>query len=258
MYVSDDYGVTWSGRGASRAHTSITSDGSGNRLAVTVNNEGVYLSSDRGITWTLANITDASSHIWFDVASDHSGQHLTAVGASNNLGFIVYSHDFGITWFAASNPCSYSQMPSNIAMSRNGQYLFANFDWCSARSADYGVTWTQMTAQLRTVAFSDDGQKLAAVNGWHAYTILNSTDYGVTWTPFNHPADGSVSYASVVMDATGLNIIATGMSLKSIIRLQMVVPRGPTSHPQEAILRTLYPTEWSVTQQRIISSSHRG
>eukprot|EP01032_Pedospumella_encystans_P022663 gene22663-25672_t len=33
--VSDDYGVTWSARGASRAHTSISSDASGNKLAVT-------------------------------------------------------------------------------------------------------------------------------------------------------------------------------------------------------------------------------
>ena len=102
MYVSDDYGVTWSARGDSRAHTALASDASGNRLVVTVNNQGVYLSSDRGITWALANITDSSTFLWGEVTSDHSGQHLTAVGGPAEFVYasIYSSHDLrSFSWF---------------------------------------------------------------------------------------------------------------------------------------------------------------
>ena len=218
MYVSDDYGVTWSGRGASRAHTSITSDASGNRLAVTVNNEGVYLSSDRGITWTLANITDASSYTWRVVASDHSGQHLTAVAVLNyNPAQIYNSHDFGATWTSTSSPCQYFQNTPSVAISHDGQYQYGFFDWCSIRSTDFGATWTQMSAYGRSIACSGNGQRVAATSGFNGEQIMGSTDYGATWTQFNHPTGSMASFLSVVMDTSGLNIVVGGLSVRAVI-----------------------------------------
>ncbi len=223
MYISDDYGVTWSARGVSRAYTSIASDASGNRLAVTVNNEGVYLSSDRGTTWTLASISAASSNLWTGVSSDYSGQHLTAVGALSQYssGIIVYSHDFGVTWTtAASHSCYYYDTLPTISMNHDGQYQYALFSYCSLRSTDYGVTWTQMSTTLRTVASNGNGQRLAATANYDGSRIMGSTDFGVTWTQFNHPTGDSnnwVTYSSIVMDTSGLNIVVGGFSLKAVI-----------------------------------------
>eukprot|EP01032_Pedospumella_encystans_P017389 gene17389-19812_t len=215
VYVSDDFGVTWSGRGASRAHTSIASDASGNRLAVTVNNEGVYLSSDRGTTWTLANITGASSYTWRVVASDHSGQHLTAI--SSNYGFIHFSHDYGATWTSTSSPCQYFQNTPSVAISHDGQYQYANLDWCSIRSTDFGATWTQMSTYARSIACNGNGQKVVSTSGWNGDRIMGSTDYGVTWTQFNHPTGSMASFLSVVMDTSGLNIVVGGLSVRAVI-----------------------------------------
>ena len=221
MYVSDDCGVTWSARGASRAYTSLTSDASGNRLAVTVSNEGVYVSSDRGITWTLANITDSSTFSWVGLASDHSGQYLTAIGVLGQYSGtpqMYYSHDFGSTWAATETDCYYSNYESaSVTSSQDGQYQYASFGWCSLRSTDYGATWTRMTAYTRKIACSGNGQRVVAIDH-NTYTIMNSTDYGVTWTYLNtYTSIGEMSYASIVMDSSGLNIVVGGSKPRAVI-----------------------------------------
>eukprot|EP01032_Pedospumella_encystans_P013831 gene13831-15906_t len=218
VYVSDDYGVNWSARGASRAHTSITSDASGNRLAVTVNNEGVYLSSDRGITWSLANIPGASNYLWAALTSDFSGQHLTAVGFVHFGEAVIYhSHDFGVTWATAVDTCFYREILPSVAMSHDGQYQYVGVEWCGYRTADYGVTWTQLSTAVNTIACNGSGQKVVVV-GHSGSSIMGSTDYGVTWTQFNHPTgDYWVTFSSIVMDTSGLNIVVGGLSLRAVI-----------------------------------------
>ena len=220
MYVSDDYGVTWSARGASRAYTALTSDASGNRLAVTVNNEGVYLSSDRGITWTLANITDSSNFVWAEVTSDHSGQHLTAVGAPAEFGYasIYSSHDFGMTWAAATSTCYYSTLYGlpDVSISHDGQYQYASFGWCGLRSTDYGATWTDMPSNSRLTACNGTGQSVVAIDN-SARSILSSTDYGVTWTYLDTSIANWMSFASIVMDTSGLNIVVGGYDPRAVI-----------------------------------------
>ena len=218
MYVSDDYGVTWSARGASRAHTALASDASGNRLAVTVNNEGVYLSSDRGITWTLANITDASYYMWAKVTTDHSGQHLSAIGVLDySPARIHYSHDFGETWASTEANCYYYMYnPASLTISQDGQYQYASFGWCSLRSTDYGATWTRMTAYTRKIACSGTGQGVVAVD-YDARTIMGSTDYGVTWVNFDTSIGNGMSYSSIVMDTSGLNIVVGSSDPRAVI-----------------------------------------
>eukprot|EP01032_Pedospumella_encystans_P018074 gene18074-20587_t len=219
VYVSDDYGVTWSARGASRAYTALTSDATGNRLAVAVNKQGVYLSSDRGITWTLANIPDASNYRWVEVVSDHSGQHLTAVGALAewNPARIYYSHDFGVTWAATEANCYYymHDFPS-VTISQDGQYQYASFGWCGLRSTDYGATWTPLAAYTRLTACNGTGQSVVAVN-YDARAIMGSTDYGITWTNFDISIANGMSYSSIVMDTSGLNIVVGSSDPRSVI-----------------------------------------
>ena len=68
----------------------------------------------------------------------------------------------------------------------------------------------------RTVACNGNGQRLVAVREQDIW-IMGSTDYGNTWTKFNHPMGSWVTYESVVVDTSGMNIVVGGWDLKAVI-----------------------------------------
>jgi photosystem II stability/assembly factor-like uncharacterized protein len=144
VYRSADYGQSWStvnGSGLDAGVCGIAMSASGRYVAYATAgmDNGIYLSSDYGMTYTLC-LTMANP---FGLAMSASGQYISAARYGGN---IYVSGDYGVTFtqkssFGGSTPYWWS-----LSMSGSGQVQVG----CSSgspspnyiyRSLDYGNTW---------------------------------------------------------------------------------------------------------------------
>jgi photosystem II stability/assembly factor-like uncharacterized protein len=97
LYVSSDYGRTWSRSGRNRAWVKITMSSDGQYqtaikfisvTAAPVSNLAIYVSSDYGRTWAMKN----SVRMWMDVDMSSDGKFQTATSRN---GHIFVSRDYG-------------------------------------------------------------------------------------------------------------------------------------------------------------------
>ena len=159
----------------SRQWRSIASSSDGTRLASVAENDGIFTSSDSGLTWTRR--TNDTLISWSAIASSSNGANLIAVSSSTG---IATSSDYGVTW--TYNPISgdfrsvtSSTDGTRLAMAENNGYI-----WSSSNS---GATWTQTnTDSLRPwtgITSSSDGSKITAVEStgriWTSFSAFNAT-----------------------------------------------------------------------------------
>jgi hypothetical protein len=90
-----------------------------------------------------------------------------------------------------------------VAISGSGQYQSIASYYTILRSADYGVTWTDVNTGVtdpywQSIAMSESGEIQTAVRYSQIY---QSTDYGVSWTLLQTFSD--VSFTNVEMSASG-------------------------------------------------------
>ncbi|MEI6305034.1 MAG: hypothetical protein WCP09_03415, partial [Candidatus Taylorbacteria bacterium] len=171
IYISTDFGVTWTIRGPSRSWSSIAWSSDGSKLVATSLGY-TFVSSDFGLTWQQASNVFGS---WYYAASSIDGIRLVAILFSGN---IYTSSDSGITWVSRGS----SGIWRGLVSSADGSKLAAIGSNYIYTSSDYGQTWTARDSNRvwRSITSSADGTKLAAaVNNGQIYT---STDSGVKWT----------------------------------------------------------------------------
>ncbi|HUV81310.1 MAG TPA: hypothetical protein VMW21_02205 [Patescibacteria group bacterium] len=209
IYVSTDYGGTWTQKDAVRGwrHVAMSSDG---KIQTAVDNDGyIYVSTNYGNTWA----PKASVQKWYSVAISSDGRIQTAVIGSDGTGLIWGSTDHGNTW---TQRTSTKKNFLTVAMSSDGRIQTAVvYGDCPAGgnpiwiSADYGVTWMQKDlgtpGRLKAVAMSSDGKIqtaiLASETGCQYGYIWGSTDYGNTWT--QRTSDVSRNWKGIAMSSSG-------------------------------------------------------
>ncbi|NTW33029.1 MAG: hypothetical protein HGB12_10445 [Bacteroidetes bacterium] len=197
IYVSNDYGATWTQNtpyGQLRG-IAMSSDG---KIQTTVPTIGGYMygSDDYGATWTQRATSDLN---WNDVAMSSDGKIQTAV--VGNGGYIYGSNDFGVTWTQRTNDAA--RYWQSIAMSSDGKIqtaIVGSGQNLMFGSTDYGFTWTEISSGGRSwngIAMSSDG-KIQTASVYNGY-IYVSTNYGATWTQ----RGTSKQWGNVAMSADG-------------------------------------------------------
>lgn len=189
IYASSDYGFTWTQRDSSRDWEGISISADGKYQTAVVSTGYIYTSSDYGVTWTQRD----SSRDWRSISLSADGKHQTAVVYG---GYIYTSSDNGVTWTQRDS----SRDWYFVANSSDGRYQTAVvFGGYIYTSSDYGVTWTQRDSSRnwRGVSISSDGKYQSAVVG--SGYIYTSADNGVTWTQ----RDSSRNWRAVSVTSDG-------------------------------------------------------
>jgi hypothetical protein len=202
IYISTDYGVTWTRATGAGEHNwmSIASSADGMKLAA-IYNDGpgasyIYTSADGGTTWTQR--ASAGSNAWWSITSSVDGTKLaaTSVQTSGGSGYIYTSTDSGATW---TQRASAGTGPGNtgwgyIISSSDGTKLLAvsypapgaGYPTYIYTSIDGGATWTQQTNIGETTWGSFisllDGTKLVTLSPSPGYPYFDAI-LSAAWQP---------------------------------------------------------------------------
>lgn len=195
-------GATWTTRGTVLDWSTVASSVSATRLAAAEWFGSLWVSTDRGQTWTerLAN----ADRLWSSIASSADGLRLVAVALA---GHIHTSSDGGATW--TTHMTDATRWWYAVASSADGMRLVAAEAGGTLHvSTDGGLTWTPRATDVArswlAVTSSADGLRLAAVeNTGYVHT---STDGGVTWIQRGAARD----WGGIASSADGLRLVAVG------------------------------------------------
>jgi len=191
----------------------LRSSPTGLTLYATSAGNGIYISTDRGVTWVLSNNGAPSSNSWVSITSSSDGQYLAACAYNSNG--LYTSSNSGASWTkqtGGSVPASFI----NISGSSDGSKLVASSYLPSNiyTSTNYGVTWTirntngAPTGNIQRVRSNSDGTKLVAVTSTSG--IFVSSNSGANWTLTS--ALTNVEWYDVASDLTGTKLVACVIS----------------------------------------------
>lgn len=171
IYISYDYGNTWSNYLTNQSWTDITCSGDGSHIIASIYNGLLYISHDAGQHW----ITADSVREWECVNSSSNG---SLMFAGINSGYIYVSYDNGTTW-APQNSTSKNWI--NIVSSNSGGRLCA----CAGDGNIYysnnsGAIW--LTKSLNTInciaiGTSYDGSLMLIADKNGFLYIVNSNSF---------------------------------------------------------------------------------
>jgi photosystem II stability/assembly factor-like uncharacterized protein len=186
--VSSTDGQTWTSARGNMPPTSIFNLKSINNIFYAMTRQGLFVSSDFGITWEL-RMNNIRSHTIYAMLSTPNAL-FASVGSisgtngvlSTEIGGLIKSMDNGVTWMNTG-------LKDSIAISKmyfnNGNlFLVAKDAYANTpepriyRSSDMGDTWQMLgveTKNATSMAFNN--QKIAATT----YSTITSTNNGDTW-----------------------------------------------------------------------------
>lgn len=171
LFVSTDFGASWTARENSRNWQSVACSRDGTKLVAAAYGGHLYLSADSGVSWTPSE----NNRNWSAVASSQDGSRLLA---SVYGGQLYTSTNSGSSW----NPCESPRAWYAVACSSDGGSLIAADKGGRIYiSTDAGQSWTPRAEDHNwtSVACSDAGDVLlAAVENGQLYTSL---DFGANW-----------------------------------------------------------------------------
>ena len=215
LYISSDYGVTWTERqpagDVDEAWYGLASDSDGSNLIVSGVYGRVWTSVDSGANWTERRPTGEDVDRWWDaVDSDSDGSNLMAAINGKRL---YTSANSGVDW-TERQPDGNRDRGWRVAVSNDdGSFLMAAWGPTGRAytSDDSGATWTErqplgdIGESWYSGACDSDGSNLiiAATNG----RIYTSANYGVDWTE-RRPSgyDGNFDWRSCTSDADGSHL----------------------------------------------------
>ena len=148
---------------------------------------------------TVISVTSPEEN-WRDIASDNTGQYLTAVGSYTN---IWSSSDYGYSW--QENAMASQLDWISVASDTTGKFIVAVGKYTHVwTSNDRGVTWIEQLGSSALywwdVTCDSTCENIYAVvrDGGYIYT---SNDYGISWQA--QSSSGTMLWVSVAVDATG-------------------------------------------------------
>lgn len=207
LYVSSNYGASWTQSSLIMSCVSVTSSSSGQYLAActtaTPNSESqIFLSSSYGTTWTSI-ISISSNQVW-QIASDSTGKYLIAASGS-----VCLSSNYGTTWTSILG----AKFWFAAASDSTGKYLGVIAYVVSIKlSSDYGSTWASQTIDIN-LGTVFKWPRMVIVGSSVAVTspstssnggIYISSTFGDTWMLTAFPA----SWVGIAADNSFTNLIA--------------------------------------------------
>lgn len=224
LYVSTDYGSSFTQRGVSNNWTTCAVSETGQRMTAILSNGeiAVYNSSNYGVTWTKRATLIGNPVGSRQIAASNTQQYMIATleGANSYI-----STNYGNTWTQIGvkrTGYPYYDAPYGTACSANGQIMYLAAEEGSVfRSNNYGTSWVhiggipQYSLQLGKMDCSDDGRYVIVTNTNGTDTLWVSSDYFTTNTQIKAVIDykiGSMSggYPGVEVSANGDNAIVLG------------------------------------------------
>jgi hypothetical protein len=183
IFTSVDSGITWVQKTTLSGAYDICLSQTGAKQYCCATN-GVYVSSDYGSTWSLLTASSSFLQPPKVVATSSDGTKITVgtdVNSTTNLSYIYTSSNSGATWTQRVGDAG-SRPFRSVAMSSDGtKQIGTTYGSTVYLSSDSGVTWTQGPYfSAIKVAMSSDGNKMTIV-GQDNSTILYSLDSGVNW-----------------------------------------------------------------------------
>jgi photosystem II stability/assembly factor-like uncharacterized protein len=163
---SSDYGDNWTFRTVfsgptpdAQRFSAISSSGQFQYLCAT--KDGVYISSDYGITFTRVITSTTDNKRWFCITCSSSGQYV-AVG--NLEGEIYVSIDYGNNWVKL---CTFPNFVRTLLLSSTGQILSAGIENTGVYVIKYFVTpnLPNTTTTLPTVMYEPTNNTIFYNNG---------------------------------------------------------------------------------------------
>lgn len=186
--------------------------GTGSLSSNSSGNNGVFLSTDDGDTWTEKNTGLVSINPPYNggiYCFAFSGSDIYIGTDIENTGSVFKSTDNGSTWTGA-----YTGIPTgeNIyALAIDGSNIYAGGDDAVYYSNDNGASWTTSASVTGTggevIALAVSGSNIFA--GCGSRGVFLSTDNGSTWTAMNTGLGTSIPYADIqTLAVSGTNIFA--------------------------------------------------
>ena len=204
LYISSDYGATWTQKTPYGYFSSISvSDDGQYMLATDVGSATVYISTNYGVTWSVTK-TGPSGALYRSSAISNNGayMYLANYPSAGYTGGLYVSTNQGSTWNTVSwglTPTGYG--PFSLAISSNGQYLYVGYNFgIVAKSSDYGATQssTQITSTsnclINYLSSSSNGSNVIA-SYYNQSTIQSVYLKGTT--------NGGASWADITGGSTG-------------------------------------------------------
>ncbi len=176
LYVSQDFGTSWTPRDSSRNWSELACSADGSVMVAAVYNGAIYVSSNYGTNWAA---TASASAAWAGLACSADGNRLAAVVAGGQLST---STNRGTSFLAQTNAGTRNW--SSIVMSADGMRLVAAVNPGKPYfSLDGGNTWAEsaFSASWTTLASSANGSNVIA--GGTGVNLYTSTDAGRNWIP---------------------------------------------------------------------------
>ncbi|MBF0339921.1 MAG: hypothetical protein HQL95_03035, partial [Magnetococcales bacterium] len=200
---------------------------------VNADQTGVYLSRDKGLTWSRANTPKGVSYSMVS-ASSNGG----VIAAMNANGSLTVSRDGGLTWTNSTAPANnYADLlvledgrilVSDRTDSAQVKYFNNIFDWGTKtvyspgemRILDAsGKAWTTVSApnaNWNAMSSNADGSKLLAVSGVASnkgtnggiYMAIPKANGSITWVDITRGAATNGDWIGVDMDASGTHMVA--------------------------------------------------
>lgn len=177
IFVSNDYGSTWTTNNYSINPYSASITSSGQTMYIANSNGNALYSTDYGQTWnTHSNITGAKNIVI-------SGDGIKILYTKNGTNKLFLSTNSGISFTEITSV----PQAAGIGMSKNGMYMVTRSISSSYISSNGGSTWSTLSTNLGgghmpNIAISSDGQYMIATADPGYSTNYFSSNYGVTWT----------------------------------------------------------------------------
>lgn len=210
IYVSSDYGVTWSSKVSNGNWTDISMSDSGQYIVAGTNSSspGSRLSRDYGATWVSSGTSEQARGVG---AIRPDGQTmLQRAGVEGNTTATPYYYTnvpSGITgsitnMYESSTVIGFALAGSRVVASVSGGSI-----WTSTNGTSFTQASTSGSRSWRKIAISSDGNTIVSVVGNTGGYIYRSADGGATWTEIT--ADGSKVRWGCAMSADGQVIAVT-------------------------------------------------
>ena len=182
-WISNTYNVNNSNTNIPKNVSSITCSSDGTKLAVCVQNDYIYTTTDNSLLiWTKQY--DSGIPDWRSITSNTTGQYLAACAYNN---YIYTSSDYGVNW----SPQAQSEQWVSISCDSSGQQITS----CTQngqiwQSTDYGINWVQIGTNVGTpswtsVSTSGSGNNLVAtVSSGNIYNTSSVFDLADIFAPY--------------------------------------------------------------------------
>jgi hypothetical protein len=226
MYISKDFGLTWSyiniKESATWTSVSISMSASGQYQTVVASDGSMYTSDKFGLgAWTVSD----STNNWKSVSVSASGQYQVAVSDSE----IVASYDFGNIWNPWILECDTGCTYQSIAISSSGQYQTVLINNISANLFYIYTSKTQDQITTNGATYTVGGELQSIPNSFKTgYSVVFTGDTPGNLT-LNLPTivNGYKILLANVSNVPSGNIITTSsFNHNSLSYTELNVPSG--------------------------------